>query len=192
MSQIIPYADNEHERLSGFGRKLLRTLSAGSEPEPLHLHDDVEMEFYRLQLISSGAITLGDDDPTPVASPTAVGTGNPEDPAAPLAEIIEQLNARFGSEFTYAERLFFEQIQSDAIRREDIQLTALTNTFDKFSLGIWPHLEKLMIERIAANDELVTRCLNDREFQEVVFPALLRAIFDKITTEHAQAATPDH
>ena len=38
----------------------------------------------------------------------------------------------------------------------------------------------LMVDRMAGNDALVTRCLNDPDFQEVVFSGLLRDIFDAI------------
>ena len=37
--------------------------------------------------------------------------------------------------------------------------------------------------RMADNYALVTRCLNDTDFQEVVFTGLLRAIFDKVTEQ---------
>ena len=40
-----------------------------------------------------------------------------------------------------------------------------------------------MMGRMADNDALVTRCLNDPDFQEVVFAGLLRAIFETITDE---------
>ena len=45
------------------------------------------------------------------------------------------------------------------------------------------HLIKLMMGRMAENDAMVTRCLNDPEFQKVVYAGLLRAIFDKVTTQ---------
>ena len=46
-----------------------------------------------------------------MVSPTAVGTDNPEEEKAPLSEIIEQLNERFGTDFTDEDRLFFEQVR---------------------------------------------------------------------------------
>ena len=112
-----------------------------------------------------------------------MGTGNPDDEGAPLAEIIERLNERFGTDFTEGERLFLRQVEEDAIREEGVRDMALANPFEKFSLGIREQLIKLMMGRMAENDALVTRCLNDSDFQEVVFAGLLRAIFDKVTTQ---------
>ena len=44
-------------------------------------------------------------------------------------------------------------------------------------------LVKLMLERMAGNDELVTRCLNDPDFQEIVFTGLLPEIFDAVAAQ---------
>ena len=124
----------------------------------------MELEFYRLQQTSTGVISLGDDDIT-VAGPAAVGTGDPEEDKAPLSKIINSLNELFGTEFTDTERLFLEQVHQDAVDRDDIRETARANPFDKFSVGVGPRLPKLMIQRMADNDELVTRCLHDADFQ---------------------------
>ncbi|WP_419918878.1 type I restriction endonuclease subunit R [Candidatus Poriferisocius sp.] len=184
LSQIIPYADGELERLYAFGKALLPRLRP--DREAVHLADDIELEYYRLELVSSGHISLGEDDDTTVKPPTEVGTGNPEEPTAPLWEIIERLNDRFGTNFTESERLFFQQIQHDAINSEDIRRTALANPFDKFSLSIRPRLKGLLIERMAGNDALVTRTVSDTEFQEIVYNCLLESIFEAITTERHQ------
>ena len=184
LSQIIPYADPELERLSGFGRALLPHLQPGRDREPIHLAGAVELEYYRIQQVSTGAISLGDDGGR-VRGPTAVGTGDSEDEKAPLSEIIERINERFGTDFTEGERLFLRQVQEDAIREQGVREMALANPFEKFSLGIREQLIRLMMGRMAGNDALVTRCLNDPDFQEVVFTGLLRAIFDKVTAQES-------
>ena len=48
------------------------------------------------------------------------------------------------------------------------------------SLAYRSQLATTMLERMAGNDELVTRCLNDQDFQEIVFAGLLRGIFDAV------------
>ncbi len=180
VSQIIPYADGDLEQLSAFGRALLPYLRQNHEV--ISLSGDVELEYYRLRLVNSGAVELDTDDDAQVTSPSAVGTGYPEEQTAPLSEIIRLLNDRFGTDFTEADRLFLQQVKSEAVASEGIRNTALANTFEKFSLGIRPELKKLMVDRMAGNDAIVTRCLNDRDFQEIVFSGLLQEIFKAITT----------
>ena len=178
LSQIIPYGDSELERLSSFGRLLLPSLLRPRQ-ELIDLGDEVSLEYYRLERVSSGAIILEEPEAY-VVSPSAVGTGNPEDEKAPLSEIIERLNERFGTEFTDEDRLFFEQVRERALRDEDVRKIAVANPFDKFSLGIRERLGQLMVERMGENDALVTRYLSDPEFQEVAFAVLAREIFQAV------------
>ena len=110
-------------------------------------------------------------------SPTAVGTGDPEEDTAPLSEIIERLNDRFGTDFTDEDRLFFEQVKERAVRDEGVRRMAQANTYEKFALGVRPEIGKLMIERMAENDALVTRYLDDAEFQQIASEVLAREIF---------------
>lgn len=115
--------------------------------------------------------------------PTAVGTGRPDEEQTPISEIIRQINERFGTDFTERYGLFLQQVERDAIGNEEIRKTALANPFDKFSLSIRQQLPALMMERMAGNDAMVTKCLNDPHFQEIVFAGLLRSIFEAITTQ---------
>ena len=48
-----------------------------------------------------------------------------------------------------------------------------------------------MVDRMAGNDALVARCLNDPDFQEIVFSGLLRDIFDAIGALHPTAGSPN-
>ena len=89
-----------------------------------------------------------------------MGAGDSEDEKAPLSEIIE----RFDTDFTEGEPLFLRQVQEDAIREQGVREMALANPFEKFSLGIREQLIRLMMGRMAENDALVTRCLNDPDF----------------------------
>ena len=180
LSQVIPYGDTEQERLASFGRALLPGLLADQEEDEINLGDDVELAYYRLQRVSSGAISLGEETEVYVVSPTDVGTGNPEKALAPLSEIIKRLNERFGTNFTDEDRLFFEQVKERAVSNERIRQTALANTLEKFSLGIRPEIGKLMMERMGENDALVTRYLSDKDFQNVAFEVLAREIFEAV------------
>ena len=177
VSQIIPYDDCELERLYSYGRALLRYLHQNTAA--IQLGDDVELDYYRLQKASSGSISAVEDHPG-VTSPTSVGSGDPDEAKAPLSEIIERLNERFGTDFTDSESLFLQQIQQDALGHDDIRNIAEANNFDKFSLNVQAFLKELMIDRMSDNDALVTRYVNEDDFREIVAEGLLRGIFDAI------------
>ena len=179
LSQIIPYADADLERFSSFGRMLLPHLRA-DRGEAVHLGSDVELEYYRLQRMSRDKILIAEEDGVYVTSPGEVGTGDPEEDKAPLSEIIARLNDRFGTDFTDEDRLFFEQVKERAVRNEDVRRMALANTYDKFALGFRPQLGKLMVERMGENDAIVTRYLDDAEFQQTASEVLAREVYEAV------------
>ena len=180
LGQIIPYGDSDLERLASFGRVLLPSIRPRRDSSPVHLGEDVGLEYYRLERVSSGAITVQNEDEVYVTTPAAVGTGRTEEDKAPLSEIIGKLNDRFGTRFTDEDRLFFEQVKERAVRSEEVRETARVNPLDKFSLGIRDMIGRLMIERMAENDALVTRYMSDPDFQEVAFSDLSRAIYEAV------------
>jgi len=180
LSQVIPYSDRTLEMLYSFGRLLLPHLLLDRDLERVKLGDEVDLEYYRLQRTYSGQITLGQGDPEGVKSPTDVGTGKAKDDKVPLSEIIQILNERFATSFTEEDRLFFEQIKEKASKNPQVIQTALANPLDKFQLGIRKLIEEFMVQRLGENDKMVTRYMDDPEFQNVAFPILAKAIFETV------------
>lgn len=185
LSQIVPYADADLEMLYSYGRFLLPHLQIGRS-DAVKLADEVGLQYYRLERVFSGAINLRDGEIDGVKSPTDIGTKKSKDEKASLSEIIQVLNERFGTEFTDEDRLFFEQIKEKATKHPNIISTALANPLDKFELGIRKLIEELMIQRMGENDKIVTRYMDDRNFQSAAFTILAREIFNTIRAEGEQ------
>jgi len=177
LSQIMPWNDPDLEKLYSFGRFLLPHLPVAGDASIINPEDDVALRYYRLERISSGAIDLDTQDTVEVKSPTDVGTGKATDEDAPLSDIIGVLNERFGTEFGEDDRLFFQQIKEKALTNKQIVQTAEANPIDKFELGIRQKIESIMIQRMSENDEIVSRYMDDHEFQNEIFPLLAKEIF---------------
>jgi type I restriction enzyme R subunit len=109
--------------------------------------------------------------------------GKAKDDRAPLSEIIQVLNERFGTNFSEEDRLFFQQIKEKACKNDQVIQTAMANPLDKFVLGIRKLVEDLMIDRMAENDKIVTRYMADQEFQGAAFPILAKEIFEAIRSK---------
>lgn len=179
-SQIIPYSDQELEMLYSFGRYLVPHLVFGEIETIPHPEKEVELQYYRLEKVMSGSIVMEGDDLYGVKSPTAVGTGKAKDEDKPLSEIIQTVNDRFGTDFTEEDRLFFEQIKEKATNDERIIQTAMANPLDKFELGIKAIIESLMMQRMSENDSIVTRYMEDHNFQKAIFPILAKEIYKSV------------
>ena len=183
VSQIIPYSDRELEMLYSFGRFLLPNLGDDDTGVSPHPETQVTLEYYRMEKIMTGAITVEEGTPYGVKSPTAVGTSKSKDEEKPLSEIIEALNKRFGTDFTEEDRLFFEQIKEKARNDERVIQTAIANPLDKFGLGIKKIIDSLMMQRMAENDEIVTRYMDDADFRGAIFPLLAKEIYEEVLSK---------
>ncbi len=180
ISQIIPYSDKELEMLYSYGRALIPYLETGDDGVNPHPEKEVVLEYYRIEKTFSGQIAMEDDKTFTVKSPTAVGTSKSKDEEKPLSEIIKALNERFGTEFKEEDRLFFEQIKEKACSDERVIETAKTNSLEWFQLGIRKIIESLMVQRMAENDDIVTKYMDDADFQKTVYPILAKEIYSDI------------
>lgn len=186
LSQIIPYGDPDLEMLYSFGRFLLPHLPLERDTSAVKLGDEVGLQYYRLQRVFSGAIELREGEGEyGVKSPTDVGTGKAKEEKAPLSEIIEVLNDRFGTNFTEEDRLFFEQIKEKAANTPEVVRLRQANPFDKFQLGLRQMLEDLMIQRMSENDKIVSRYMDDKAFEDAAFAVLSKVIYDTIPATDA-------
>jgi type I restriction enzyme R subunit len=183
LSQIIPYSDSEMEMLYSFSRFLLPHLPRERDIVIVKPEDDVSLQYYRIERVTSGSIVLDDGQSYGVKGLTEAGTGKATDEKKPLSEIIEVLNSKFGTDFSEEDRLFFEQIKEKAVKDDKIIQTAEANTLDKFRLGIKKSIENLMIQRMAENDEIVSRYMEDTEFQKAAYGVLAKEIYDKILSD---------
>jgi len=186
ISQIIPYSDQELEMLYSYGRFLTTHLSLDDDGVNPHPEREVDLQYYRIERVSSGAIVMEGGDTYGVKSPTAVGTSKSKDEQKPLSEIIQALNDRFGTDFSEEDRLFFEQIKEKASRDDKVIQTAKANTLEKFELGIQELIKDLMVQRMADNDGIVTRYMDDMDFQKTVFPILAKDIYKSVLNSAEQ------
>ena len=180
MSQIMPWADAELEKLYSYGRFLLPHLPSQKEFKIVRPEDDVALRYYRLERSSTGAIDLKTGEIVPIGGPTAVDTGKQDDAEAPLSTIIGVLNERFTTEFTEADQLFFDQVQAEAAEDARVIETALANPEDKFLLGIREIMDNMMIQRMEKNDRIVTKYLDDQAFKELAFKLMGKALYQQI------------
>lgn len=132
ITQIAPFQSVPVHKFYTYSRLLLRKLPVRGRVA-LDLDDEVEMRYYRLEEKSKGRIDLVRETPGVVDGITEAGTGADHKKKSPLSSIIEVLNKAFGTEFSEADRLFFEQIEADIMQDEEVCRAARSNTMGNFS-----------------------------------------------------------
>lgn len=183
LSQVIPYQDSDLERLYIFLRHLGPKLPRRKSGPTYHFDDDVRLEYYRLQKISEGSISLQDGDAQRLDGPTEVGSGLVREQPVRLSQLIDVVNERFGTDFNQADQLFFDQIVEAAMADDGLRQAAAVNPGDKFELVFRNLLERLFAERIDQNEEIFVRFMNDTPFQKIVTSWMASEAYRRLRTE---------
>lgn len=183
LSQIIPFQDIELEKFFAYTKLLLNKLPRKLLSDRFMLgKEEVNLEYYRIQKTKDGSIILEGQKEYGLDAATEAGLRKPKEEKAQLSEIIENINDRFGTEFTVSDKLFLDQVGIDLEKDETIIKQAKTNTFENFKKG---KLEDLfyqkLINRMDLNDETTNKLLNNKDLATaVIFEYLAKGIFESI------------
>ena len=180
LAQIMPFRDIELEKFYAYAKLLLTKLPKRNLSEQLKLDDEIALEYYRLQKIKEGTIELMKGEEGELDGIKEAGLKREKEEKAPLSEIIEMLNERFGTEFEEADRLFFEQIEADLLADETLQKQAKVNKIDTFKYAFEDMFIGKLIDRMDQNKEIFEKIIEDQEFGALVKNAILRSVYQKL------------
>ena len=186
LSQIIPYQDSELEKYYTFVRNLIAKLPSPSDGQGFALDNEVALKYFRLQQITEGSIDLGKGETYTLKGPTDVGTGERREDFIPLSSLVEKLNNRFGTDFTEADQLFFDQIRASAEGDEKIVEAAKANNLSNFSAYLDRILDELFINRMEGNEEIFSRVMTDKQFRSAAQQHLAEEIFNRVRQDVRQ------
>ncbi|MEM1250483.1 MAG: type I restriction endonuclease [Acidobacteriota bacterium] len=179
LSQVMPWTDRDLEVRYSFGRLLLKRLRR--EPgEGVSVEGEVDLHSYRLARLGETDIALERTGEGEVRGPTAVGTAQQGDEEVPLHEVIDILNERFGTDFTEADQLLFDQVIADGKSDDNVKARAKANSFENFIVGVGGKIEGLMIDRLDRNRDVVTQFLNEDDFRDFLTRLLAKRLYEEL------------
>lgn len=179
LSQIMPFSDSDFERFYAYAKLLQTKLPKRDLSETLQLSDELAMEYYRLEKIASGSIELQKEDGE-LDGLTEAGIKRAKEEKAPLSQIINVLNDRFGTEFTEADRLFFDQMEADLILDAKLKEQAQANKIDTFKFAFEDLFLTKLIERMDQNQDIFEKILENKAFGGVVKELLMKSVYMKL------------
>jgi type I restriction enzyme R subunit len=182
VSQIAPFQSVPMHKFYTYARMLLRKLPLRGRVI-LDLDDDVAMEYYRLQETSNGNILLVKGQSVELKGVTEAGTGTKSKKMAKLSTIIDVLNKSFGTNFTAADRLFFDQIEQDILSDEELAKSARSNTMENFSYAFEDVFMAKIIDRMGQNDNIFTKLMDEPAFRNTVKGWIMNSVYTKLNKE---------
>ncbi len=180
LAQIMPFKDAEFEKFYAYAKLLQTRLPKRDLTESFQLSDEVALEYYRLQKVKEGSIDLITGENGELSGTSEAGLKRPKDEEAALSEIIEVLNDRFGTEFEDADKLFFDQIESELMEDETLQTQAKVNKMDTFKFAFEEMFISKLIDRMEDNQEIFERILEDKDFGGLVKEIMMKKIYKQM------------
>ena len=108
---------------------------------------------------------ISEGEVDPLKGPTDVGTAGVKDEEVALSSLVDKLNDRFGTDFTKADQLFFDQIRASAEEDERIIEAANANNLENFTSYLNRIFDDLFIDRMEGNEDIFARVMTDIEFR---------------------------
>ena len=183
IAQIVDWGDRDLERLYQYGRVLLIRLPG--RPSASVDIGDADLTHFRLEFTGRHNVSLlavGDRD---VRGHAADGDGYREPEMKPLAEIIDELNERFGLDLGTADQILVYQQVVGLVEDTSMQQIALMNDEARFGQVADDRLDDIVAENAERNTDFMKLYFDNNEFQKAIKEAARKRAY-RIITEPAR------
>jgi type I restriction enzyme R subunit len=183
LSQLLTFTDIDLEKLYQFARFLRRKLPVTRERLPVEITENINLDSYRIQQTSTGAIVVEvDGELKPISD---LGTGKGKDEKTPLSEIVQYINENYGTDFTTEDkvRFFAEDMERRLVKSE-----GLTKALDP-TINPSPENRKLAFDHLftdiledmfEANADIYKKIVDDESFGDLFRVVMFKKIEAKI------------
>jgi type I restriction enzyme R subunit len=180
MGQIVPFSDEELEKLYFYLKMLVRRLLLDDNTGGVDIDDSVMLTHLRTEISTQNedlSLDKGTEEPLTPAININSTSGRMDDSEL-LSRLIEALNERFGTNLTDADRVWFEQQQLHHANNPELKEVAIANDYENFAMFFEPKIETDLIERHEANEDLFKAFFNQPDFKKMMTEALSRSLYN--------------
>lgn len=180
LTQIMPFSDVDLEKLFTYSRFLLKKLPRKNQADRFKLGDEVSLEYYRIQKIAEQNLALESQSEYGLDGISESGIRVTKEEKEALSEIINVLNDKFGTEFTDADKLFFDQIEEELVADKKLAEQARNNTLDNFKFGLDDAFMDKLIGRMEQNQDIFSKMMDDKDFGLIVRSYMLKKVYNRL------------
>ncbi|WP_405089344.1 type I restriction endonuclease [Micromonospora sp. NBC_01392] len=164
LSQVVPYHDEDLERLYLYGRALLNRLPRRQDPSV----DIGEVQLTHLRVSKTGEhdASLSPEGEQMLPGFVGGGAGSQHDPEkVALSELIDAFNDRFGIGLGEADKVWVEQQIVALAEDGTLEAAALVNDESNFGVVCDKRIEDVILSRHDDNGKLMQRYLDDESLR---------------------------
>ena len=185
IAQIVDWGDRDLERLYQYGRLLLIRLPG--RPSTSVDIGDADLSHFRLEFTGQHNVSLSGAGDGVVRGHAADGGGYREPEIRPLAEVIEELNERFGLDLGSSDEILVYQQVVGLVEDTGMQKIALMNDEARFGQVADDRLDNIVAENAERNSEFMKLYFDNNEFQKAIKEAARRRAYQIITEARDEA-----
>jgi type I restriction enzyme R subunit len=97
-----------------------------------------------------------------------------------FSDLVQTLNEKFGTHFTDADQLFFEQVKKDIMSEPEVQAVATHGSQEELAKLVDELFARKLNDRLQANYKIVDKVVSDDEFLNVTSKTVFRAVYDML------------
>lgn len=139
--------------------------------------DKVILEYYKLQKSFEGSIKL--EQSTGGVVGIKGGLVGKEKRKDPLSVIIDNINAKFGTNFTETDKILM-QMCNDLVGDKSLYNFGKSNPIETFKFEYNEKFDDMVLDRSEQNNSFFEKLANNREFRDEVMMQLLPIVYDRI------------
>lgn len=166
LSQIIPFTDTSLEKFYQFSRLLVRYLPVLHEKLPVEVQQNIDMDSYRVTKTRNGKIKLVQGPELEPIGPKEIYAPSAEE-LEPLSQIIQELNQRFGTDFTDVDKVFIRQLEEKLAVNSALKASVRVNPPENARLTFDHVVNDRLQEMIDSNFKFYKQVTDNQEFSKV-------------------------
>ena len=179
LAQVIDWGDPVLERLFQYGRLLLIRLPG--RPSVAVDIGDADLSHFRLEFTGRHDVSLSASGDQEVRGHAADGGRLREPEMVPLADVIAELNDRFGLGLGTSDEILVYQQVLGLVEDTSMQQIALMNDEARFGQVADDRLDDIVAENAERNTDFMKLYFDNDEFQKAVKEAARRRAYRIIT-----------
>jgi type I restriction enzyme R subunit len=178
LAQIIDWGDPDLERLYQFGTVLLKRLG-GPAAAAVDI-GDADLSHFRLQFTGRHDVSLTEVGDRDVRGHAADGGGRREPEMAPLAEVIAELNDRFGLDLGTSDEILILQQVAGLVSDTAVSQVGLMNDEARFAQVADDRLDDIVADNAGRNTDFVKHYFDNDDFRALVKEAARKRAYQII------------
>lgn len=177
ISQLLCIPDLDLEKFYEFARHLSRTLPIKGERQPLKLQEKIELKSYRILETHKGKINLENTETELSPIKASEVNSSREEEVKALSVIIDEINQRFGTNFSEDERVFIKRLETKLQESDSLNASVKINSPEKARMTFNNIADDLMQDMIETNFNFYKQFTDDQELKQM----LLNFMFKRYT-----------